>query len=404
MVRSGRDRDGGAAHRPGFATPAAAARPRVRWWWPGGAVTRAGVERELRSLRDAGFARAEIALLPMGLPATVDPDAVRTWGTPRFTESVETALLAAVACGMRLDLTISPGWPLASPAVAGDRIGLAQRKLVQGCRTVTPGEVVDAVPPPEGDPTADDRLVAVTAARLADPGRSPAGSILLDQASMLDLTGHVADGTVRWTAPATGSWLVFSFWSRPSGQRSLVDAGPADAPVIDHFSHPATTAAIAHLDRHDPAAPAGPVAAPGRRGHLRGLAGDRRRRRTLDRRVAGGVRPPPGLRPDALPAGAAHRGAVPLRLGHPAQGHQPGEPGRVRPPRRAGASDPARLLPDAQRAVRRPPRRAVDPLGQRPGAQLPPSRTGTPSTTSRWPVPSRCRRARTWSTGSPPVA
>ncbi|MEU1884055.1 glycosyl hydrolase [Micromonospora rifamycinica] len=250
MVRSGRDPDGGAGDGTGFATPTNAARPRVRWWWPGGAVTPAGVERELRTLRDAGFARAEIALLPMGLPAAVDPDAVRTWGTPRFTGSVETALLAARACGMRLDLTISPGWPLASPAVTGDRIGFAQRKLVQGCRTVAAGEAVDTVPPPEGDPTTDDRLVAVTAARIADPGRSPAGSVLLDEASVVDLTGHLADGRVRWTAPATGAWLVFSFWSRPSGQRSLVDAGAADAPVIDHFSHPATTAAIAHLDRH----------------------------------------------------------------------------------------------------------------------------------------------------------
>ncbi|WP_091298438.1 glycosyl hydrolase [Micromonospora halophytica] len=223
----------------------------MRWWWPGGAVTTAEVQRELRTLRDAGFARAEIALLPMGLPAAADPDAVRTWGTARFTESIEAALVAARAYGMRLDLTVSPGWPLASPAVCGDRIGLAQQKLVQGCRAVAPGEVVDAaVPSPEGEPTEADRLVAVTAARLCDTPRTPDGSILLDEASAVDLTGHVVAGSLRWTAPPTGSWLVFSFWSRPSGQRSLVDAGATDALVIDHFSREATTAAIGHIDRY----------------------------------------------------------------------------------------------------------------------------------------------------------
>nr|AHA81990.1 Arm21 [uncultured bacterium] len=237
--------------RVGFAAPGAGQRPRVRWWWPGGAVTKEGIERELRAIRAAGFARAEIALLPMGLPAEVDGDTVKTWGTSRFTEHLEQALTAARELGLRLDLTVSPGWPFASPAVGGDRIGLAQQKLVRGYRELAAGNVIDgAVPAPEGDATQADRLIAVTAARRSDAVPAPTGPILLDPESAVDLTDRVVAGKVRWTAPSTGRWLVFAFWSRPSGQRSLAEAGPQDAPVVDHFSADALAAATDHIDRH----------------------------------------------------------------------------------------------------------------------------------------------------------
>ncbi len=251
MVRAGEDRDADVARRTGFADPGAGTRPRVRWWWPGGAVSRDGIERDLRAIRDAGFARAEIALLPMGLPEEVDPAEVRTWGTSLFTERLTAALAAARESGMRLDLTVSPGWPFASPAVDGPRTGLAEQKLVQGHHKLAAGEAIDgAVPTPEGDATEADRLVAVTAARLSDAEPSLTAPIFLDPDSAVDLTARVVSGKLSWTAPPTGTWLVFAFWSRPTGQHSLADAGSQYAPVIDHFSAEAVAVAIDHIDRH----------------------------------------------------------------------------------------------------------------------------------------------------------
>lgn len=236
--------------QPCFAEPDAVHRPRVRWWWPGGAVNGPQIEREIRALRDAGFSRAEIALLPIGLPEDVAADAVRTWGTPAFTDRLRDALAAARRHGMRIDLTVSPGWPLASPTAGGDGTHLAQQKLVRGSHTLAGGATIDHLPEPEGGPADEDRLVAVTAVRTAGPGAHDGGPIMLDQNSATDLTPQATGGTLHWTAPDDGTWLVFSFWSRPTGQRSLVDAGVHDAPVIDHFSAAAVAAATSHIDRH----------------------------------------------------------------------------------------------------------------------------------------------------------
>lgn len=225
----------------GFAEPADCFRPRVRWWWPGGAVSTEGITEQLRALRDAGFARAEIAMLPMGLPAEVTAADIRTWGTPRFTAALRHTLTTARDLGMRIDLTISPGWPLASPAVTGDGLALSQRKLVRGVAPVADGPI--ALPPAEGEADPGDLFVAATAARVVARDTS----ILL--ADPIDLTDRVHGDRVDWTPPE-GEWLVFSFWSRPSGQRSLAEAGVADALVVDHFSAEATAATTAHIDRY----------------------------------------------------------------------------------------------------------------------------------------------------------
>jgi hypothetical protein len=232
-----------------FATPAAGQRPRVRWWWPGGAVSAQGIAQELRALHDAGFSRAEIALLPMGLPDAVESTSVRTWGTPEFTDRLSDALIAARRYGMRIDLTVSPGWPMASPAVSGEWSHLAQRKLVRGSQALAGGDTIDDIPPAEGNRTETDRLVAVTAVRMVSGTVPPAPPVMLDEDSAIDLTGLVAGGEFRWEAPAEGKWLVFSFWSRASGQRSVVEASLADSPVIDHFSAEAVAAALEHIDR-----------------------------------------------------------------------------------------------------------------------------------------------------------
>jgi len=58
--------------------------------------------------------------------------------------------------------------------------------------------------------TARTKLLAVVAARCTDGcSRAPR---MLDQSSVIDLTGQVRDGSLRWTAPADGStWTVIAF-------------------------------------------------------------------------------------------------------------------------------------------------------------------------------------------------
>jgi hypothetical protein len=50
-----------------FENPPAAARPMVRWWWPGGDVSDEEIARELRIIKDAGFGGVEIQSSKDGL-------------------------------------------------------------------------------------------------------------------------------------------------------------------------------------------------------------------------------------------------------------------------------------------------------------------------------------------------
>jgi hypothetical protein len=67
------------------------------------------------------------------------------------------------------------------------------------------------------------KLVAVTAARVLDAGppvatpgqgQAPSKSTVLDESSLVDLTGRVNNGRISWQAPGTGNWILFAFWSR----------------------------------------------------------------------------------------------------------------------------------------------------------------------------------------------
>jgi len=231
-----------------FADPAGAERPKFRWWWPGGAVDDAELARELGQMRDAGYGGAELAVLPIGLDGDRGPEQGR-WGTPEFQAHVRAALEAARDAGQRLDFTIGPGWPMVSPAVGGDRHELAMHELAYGTRRLAGGETFDdAVPPPDGRRGEHEALVAVTAARLA--GAEGERPLLLDPASLLDLSAEVTDGRIAWTAPAEGEWILFAYWSRPTPQRTIAGVTTGDAPVVDHFSEAAVKAATDFIDEH----------------------------------------------------------------------------------------------------------------------------------------------------------
>jgi hypothetical protein len=82
-------------------------RPLFRWWWPGDTVDPAELRAELRGVKAAGFAGVEQILLAN----------TKQWGTPAFRERTRVALREAQRLGLRLDITLGPGWPVSSPSV-----------------------------------------------------------------------------------------------------------------------------------------------------------------------------------------------------------------------------------------------------------------------------------------------
>jgi len=241
--------DGGFAAR--FEKPGAEARPMFRWWWPGGLVDPAEITREVDQIADADFGGVEIADVWDSV-VTIDP-VQYGFGTPAWNAGVEAALRAAKRRGLRVDLTIGPHWPSVVPSENPDDVIFA-KELAHGQAVVKGGSTYEGPAPAPvvaSKPWISAKtLVAVQALRCAASctAEPPIG---LREETLVDLTASVGeDGTLSWTAPAEGQWVLLSFWERGTGQRSAMygpnpDNSPLtdpDAYVVDHYSRAGTEA------------------------------------------------------------------------------------------------------------------------------------------------------------------
>lgn len=230
-----------------FAAPPRSVRPKFRWWWPDGLVDPAEIAREIDQIADAGFGGAEISAVHHSIKdKSVLDTAHHGWGSAPWREGVEAALRQAARRGLTVDLTLGPSWPVAVPGVTPDDEAAAQ-ELAYGRLSVTGGTTYQGpVPEPvraAADTVARRSLLAVQAARV-EPANATRKETGLDLASVQDLTATVENGTLTWTAPAEGDWVLISYWQRGTAQQP--ESGPHSAPaafVVDHFS-PAGTAAV----------------------------------------------------------------------------------------------------------------------------------------------------------------
>jgi glycosyl hydrolase family 106( putative alpha-L-rhamnosidase) len=238
----------------GFAEPGRSVRPKFRWWWPDGLVRPDEIRREIDQIADAGFGGAEIAAVHHSV---ADPSVLDTerhgWGSPSWVAGVEAALSQAARRGLTIDLTVGPAWPAAVPGITPDSEA-AVKELAHGVVTLAPGTTHSGpVPEPVHEAASGvtgQRLLLVQAARVntANSTRKETG---LDQESVRDLTSTVSDGTIGWTAPDDGTWVLIAYWVRGSGQTP--EAGPHTDPpsyVVDHFSAAGTRAVTDFWEAH----------------------------------------------------------------------------------------------------------------------------------------------------------
>jgi hypothetical protein len=266
-----------------FESPDKAARPRVRWWWPGDAVDQVELHREIELLEASGFGGAEIqAFTPNFVTLTPDERArVNDFAEPSFFRHVREAGEAAAARGISLDYTFGSAWPsgggfaippekalveltMARTVVAGGTPGPI--KLTMPVRTKRLG-AFSALDARTRDPRAagwgprmDARaqVVAVVAMKGDAPDLKPsaAGGFKLypwddvvrpgslDAGSRLVLTDRLrSDGTLDWTPPA-GKWQVFVFKQFASDMGVAGAAGQGPQLTLDHMN-PAAFAAHA---------------------------------------------------------------------------------------------------------------------------------------------------------------
>ncbi|WP_141576562.1 glycosyl hydrolase [Actinomadura sp. WMMA1423] len=237
----------GVSFARGFASPPTDARPKIRYWWPCGEITPAAIEAEVRQIASRGFSAAEISCMFSSNPGEYG------WGSSALTDRLEKAVQAGRRHGVNIDFTVGPSWPLVVPGLTPDSPGAAQ-EIAYGSTVVEGGTShtgpVPAAPAPHAG-VEKQTLVAVQAVRcaVACTGAKP---VKLDRSSLIDLTGRVRNGSVSWTAPADGEWLLLAYWWRGTGQASVAGQAVSGRPafVVDHFSTAGAKAATNYWDQH----------------------------------------------------------------------------------------------------------------------------------------------------------
>jgi hypothetical protein len=207
-----------AALRAAWREPPAAARPMMRWWWFGPAVTPAGLDRELQAMRDAGLGGVEVQPVYPLVPDDPGRGIVNLpYPSKPFLDALRHSAETAKRLGLRFDLTLGSGWPYGGPHIPISRAAgrLRWEKVAVKSRRV-----------PLPAMTLGETLIAVT---LPDGG-----------AEVTDIRGDVA-----WLPEGALPAEVWVFIAGRTGMMVKRAAVGAEGYVLDHYDRAALQA---HLD------------------------------------------------------------------------------------------------------------------------------------------------------------
>lgn len=261
-----------------FKAPPKAARPWVRWWWPGGAVQAPELRREIDALDAAGFGGAEVQAFNPGIDhlSADERDKVNDYATPSFFANVAAALEEAKARGLRLDLTFGSAWPsggggaitpelallelgVSFTAVHGGQAGTIRITPPVRTRKFPAFSSLDArarAPEVADWPARLDgrqKIVAVIAVKGSAPELKPAqaGGFKLDPWANVLASGRLEagsaivitdrlrpDGVLDWRPPP-GEWQVMVFKQYAVDSSVTAGVGPGPQLVLDHFKRAA---------------------------------------------------------------------------------------------------------------------------------------------------------------------
>jgi hypothetical protein len=131
-----------------FAHPPDEARPMVRWWWFGPAVTKPQLQHQMEMMKQGGFGGFEVQPT---YPLTLDdqtPGAVNLkFLSPEFLDALKFVAAKAKEMGLRMDLTLGSGWPYGGSMISIDdaagRLRLQRVPVAPGQSSVAPQQLRD---------------------------------------------------------------------------------------------------------------------------------------------------------------------------------------------------------------------------------------------------------------------
>ena len=193
----------------GFKTPPEDAKIMMRWWWFGPTVTKAELEREMRTMKAGGIGGFEIQPV---YPVVLDDPTKGLKNLPflslEFLDVLQFTQEKAKELGMRVDLTIGSGWPYGGPSVpvtqAAGRLRVERVKIAANQRRIP-------VPPiSEGE-----KLLAI-----------------FDGLKQLN---DIKDGAVWLSANPGNSTEILFFISSRTGMQVKRPSVGAEGFVLDHY-------------------------------------------------------------------------------------------------------------------------------------------------------------------------
>jgi len=204
--------------RQGFLNPPDNARPMMRWWWFGPAVTKPELRKELETMRSVGIGGVEIQpVYPLMLDDESKGIKNLQYLSPEFLDDVTFANRTAQSLGLRADITLGSGWPYGGPKTTID-LAAGRLKVVSvpiASSTITPPTLA-----------AGDSMIAAFAVTGTEKSFDPATAVRIDPAS-----GSIPSGT----DPRTALFFIASH----TLQTVKRPAAGAEGYVLDHFSRAA---------------------------------------------------------------------------------------------------------------------------------------------------------------------
>jgi len=221
--------------------------PFIRWWWPGNAVEKDELRRELQSLHAAGFGGVELQTLTLGFTfAELEKQKEQIYqvGTPAYFENLLVVFREAEKLGMTVDLTLGSGWSSGGPFIERS----AEQQLLRSSLDASGPLRLEAALPAASEPfyaaqtnrvirntigrfDENARLVRVVAARIDDTTKPATLS------DMLDISEHVADGMIRWDVPP-GNHRIYALYQNATAHNACCSAYPGaleSSPILDHL-------------------------------------------------------------------------------------------------------------------------------------------------------------------------
>ena len=221
-----------------FLNPPADAKPMMRWWWFGPAVTKPELQKELETMQKVGIGGVEIQpVYPLMLDDPAKGIRNLKYMSPEFLDAVSFANQTASTLAMRVDITLGSGWPYGGPkttlALSAGKLRIATVPVTSTSITapqLEEGEAFIAAFLVNGTP----KVFNPSSARQIDPNATMVPAPAGPQTALYFISSHTRQAVKRAAYGAEG--FVLDHFSRIAIDEHLQDIA---TPLVDAFGdHP----------------------------------------------------------------------------------------------------------------------------------------------------------------------